>query len=179
MDSNNFKCKIANGKTVKDNQAGGLLIRNAAPRDIDEIHEIIESYSKDTIILERSRENIESSISSFYVAEISGSIAGVISYYDYGSHLKEIRSLGVRKGFLRRGIGTALLAKILQLLCEENSPKIFVLTYTPQFFERNGFSVISKDTLPEKIWKDCVNCKNIETCNETALEYFCDMPRPQ
>jgi amino-acid N-acetyltransferase len=154
-----------------------LVVRNAAPNNIDEIYEIIASYSKNGIILERSHENIKASISCFYVAEINGSVAGVISYYDYGDHLKEIRSLGVKKGFLRQGIGSALLRKVIQPLCEGNNPKIFVLTYTPEFFERNGFSIIPKDTLPEKIWKDCVKCKNIDICNETALEYHCNTPQ--
>src|SRR5208337_5051102 len=112
---------------------------------IDAIYEIIASYSKEGIILERSHENIKTSISCFHVAEINGSVGGVISYYDYGDHLKEIRSLGVKKSFLRQGIGSALLRKVMQHLCEGNSPKIFVLTYTPQFFERNGFSIIPKD----------------------------------
>ncbi len=164
---------MENNALKSDFAKSSLIIRNAAPNDIDAIYEIIASYSKEGIILERSHENIKASISCFHVAEVSGTVAGVISYYDYGDHLKEIRSLGVKNSFLRQGIGSALLHTIIKLLCGENSPKIFVLTYTPQFFERNGFSIISMDTLPEKIWKDCVNCKNMDICSETALEYHC------
>ena len=151
------------------------VIRKAVPDDINAIYDIIKSYSNDGVILERSHGNIKLSLSDFHVAELNHAIAGVISHFDYGTHLKEIRSLGVKKNFLRRGIGSALLMKVIQDLCRQNKPKIFVLTYTPEFFERNGFSVIQKDTLPEKIWKDCSKCKNIDICSEIALEYQCTL----
>jgi amino-acid N-acetyltransferase len=150
------------------------LIRKATPHDIEVIHEIIKAYSVDGVILARSREDIRSSLYCFHVAAIDNEIVGIISYYDYGIHLKEIRSLGVKKSFLRKGIGSALLKKVIEILCNRSRPRIFVLTYTPAFFECNGFTAISKNELPEKIWKDCINCSNIDTCNETALEYRCE-----
>jgi len=149
------------------------VIRKATTDDIDSIFTIIKFYSDGGIILERSLKDLKSSLYYFYVAEISQTIVGTCSYYDYGGHLMEIRSLGVKKNFLRQDIGSALIKRVIQDLCALNKPKIFVLTYTPEFFKRNGFSIISKNTLPEKIWKDCVTCKNIDTCNEIALEYNC------
>ncbi len=149
------------------------IIRKAMPDDVDSILDLIKLYSDEGIILERSLKDVNSSINCFYVAEINHSLAGVCSFYDYGGHLKEIRSLGVKKNFLRQGIGSALVKLVVRDLCTLNNPRIFVLTYTPEFFERNGFSVISKNTLPEKIWKDCITCRNIDSCHETALEFNC------
>ena len=149
----------------------GAIIRKAKRKDIDSIYDIIKFYSDDGIILKRTRTDILGFLSDFYVAEIDRTIAGTISFFDYGSHLKEIRSLGVKKEFLRHGIGSLLLKRAIQYLCEENTPRIFVLTLNVNFFEKNGFSVISMDSLPEKIWKDCRTCKKIESCDETALEY--------
>jgi len=147
------------------------VVRKATGEDINTIHEIISSYSEEGVLLARSIDDIGNTLENFYVAEVNNFITGVITYYDYGDHLKEVRSLAVRKNYLRRGIGSALLQRLILDLTAANKPKIFVLTYTPAFFERNGFAAIDMETLPEKIWKDCVYCKNQDTCHETALEY--------
>jgi amino-acid N-acetyltransferase len=147
------------------------VVRKATARDIDTIHEIIASYSEEGVLLARSIDDISDTLENFYVAEVRDITAGVVTFYDYGDHLKEVRSLAVRKNYLRRGVGSILLQKLIQDLTAANMPKIFVLTYTPAFFERNGFEAIDMETLPEKIWKDCIYCKNQDTCHETALEY--------
>lgn len=145
-------------------------IRKATSSDIDTIHEIISSYSEEGILLSRNLDDISRSIENFFVAEIGSVTVGVITFFDYGDHLKEVRSLAVNRNYLRRGIGSALLQALIAHLRAENTPRIFVLTYTPAFFERNGFTVINMDTLPEKIWKDCVFCTKQDNCTETALE---------
>lgn len=147
------------------------VIRKASEDDIESIHEIINAYSGDGTLLSRSLDDIASAIDNFYVADVSGSIAGVITYHDYGDHLKEVRSLAVKKRFLRKGIGSLLLGKLIADLTAANSPTLFVLTYTPEFFKKNGFVEINMDTLPEKIWKDCMYCINYATCSEIALLY--------
>jgi len=146
-------------------------IRNATSSDIGTIHQIISTYSEEGILLSRSLDDISHSIDNFFVAEIGTVNVGVITFFDYGDHLKEVRSLAVNPNYLRRGIGSALLQALIAHLRAANTPRIFVLTYTPAFFERNGFTVINMDTLPEKIWKDCVFCTKQDNCTETALEF--------
>ena len=43
------------------------------------------------------------------------------------------------------------------------------LTYQVEFFERLGFHKVAKETLPRKIWTDCLNCPKFPDCDETAL----------
>ncbi|MBP7738062.1 MAG: GNAT family N-acetyltransferase [Spirochaetes bacterium] len=152
---------------MKENAA----IRDATSNDIDSIHEMITSYSAEGILLSRTLDDISRTLDNFLVAEIGGSAVGVITFFDYGDHLKEVRSLAVNKGYLRRGIGSQLLKALITRIRATNTPRIFVLTYTPAFFEKNGFSVINMDTLPEKIWKDCMYCDRQDNCTETALEF--------
>ncbi len=158
-----------NAKVI--NLEKNVTIRNATSEDIDSIHEIISSYSEEGILLSRTLDDISHNIDNFFIAEIGSITVGVITFFDYGDHLKEVRSLAVNKNYLRRGIGSALLQALIARLKGANTPRIFVLTYTPTFFERNGFTLINMDTLPEKIWKDCVYCPRQDNCNETALEY--------
>ena len=149
-----------------------VAVRKARSDEILAIHGIITSYATEGVLLSRSPDDIGADIDRFFVTEDEGVITGVVTYYDYGEHLKEVRSLAVRRSHLRRGIGTALLRALIEALAPaEAHPRIFVLTYAPLFFEKNGFSPIDRNELPEKIWKDCAGCANRLNCSETALVY--------
>ncbi len=149
-----------------------VKIDKALPADIDSIYRIIKSYSDIDVVLERSREDISDSLETFLVAREKEGIRGVISYHDYGPGLKEIRSLCVSKENLRKGTGSLLLTRLIDEIRRKNSTtKIFVLTYNPAFFTKNRFVEVEKDSLPEKIWKDCDSCKNREECRETTMVY--------
>jgi amino-acid N-acetyltransferase len=147
------------------------LIRTADERDVQSIHKLIKYYADEGIILERSIDDIKINISNFLVAVSENNVIGTITYYDYGNNLKEIRSLAVDKSYKGLEIGRNLLKKMIKNISPVNKAKIFTLTYRPGFFEKNGFIPVPKDDFPEKIWKDCTNCKDRENCGETALIY--------
>lgn len=147
-------------------------IRRATEKDVNAIHELLQPYSDTGIILERTREEILRSINTFYVAEEGKELVGAVSYCNYGPRLKEVRSLAVKTGSLKRGTGSNLLEFLLRVLVDLfPETRIFVLTYSPGFFRRHRFQEVPKDSLPEKIWKDCNHCRNRESCGETAMMY--------
>ena len=146
-------------------------IRKAKLSDINDIYSILKIYSDKNIILERTKSEIETNLNHFFVSVASESISGVISYFDYGRNLKEIRSLAIKNSHTLSGIGSQLVQNIISILTKNKKVKIFVLTYSPIFFQKNNFKEVSKDSLPEKIWKDCNKCKNKVNCGETALIY--------
>jgi amino-acid N-acetyltransferase len=149
-----------------------IRLRNASPEDINDIYKIIKYYSGRGLILKRSRKDIADALDRFWVAETNNKPAGIISFYDYGATLKEIRSLAVSKNAIRSGIGSTLLKMLIDILVRQYpNATIFVLTYSPDFFAKYGFKAVNKESLPEKIWKDCLFCKDRLTCRETALVY--------
>jgi amino-acid N-acetyltransferase len=137
--------------------------------DIPKIYALLKPYVAQGLILERTLNDIKKSINTFLVYGDGKSITGVISYYNYGPFLKEIRSLAVESDSTHRGIGSRLVQEMINHIDPEIKTKIFVLTYSPIFFEHNGFLPINKESLPEKIWKDCSKCSNRENCGESAL----------
>lgn len=147
------------------------LIRTAQPGDVSSIYKLIKYYAGEGVILERSMDDIKENISNFFVAVSDGKVIGSITHYDYSKSLTEVRSLAVDKAFQGMGIGKALLAELVNRMRSGNATKIFTLTYRPDFFSKNGFVPVPKDDFPEKIWKDCANCKDEENCGETALIY--------
>jgi amino-acid N-acetyltransferase len=146
-------------------------IRTAAQGDVQEIYRLIKYYAGEGVILERTHEDIIENINNFLVAVSDNKIIGTITHYDYGKNLKEVRSLAVEREYHGSGIGKALLLELISHMTLSGSAKIFTLTYRPDFFTGNGFVVVPKDDFPEKIWKDCDNCKDRENCGETALIY--------
>ncbi len=148
-----------------------VKIREAEEKDIEDIFSLLKHYALLGVILEREREDIRSNLGTFIVAEISGELKGVATFYDYDGNLKEIRSLAVHNEFRSMGIGGRLLKAIINRIREKSSARIFVLTYRPDFFKHYGFFEVSREEFPEKIWKDCAKCKDRENCSETALVY--------
>ena len=55
--------------------------------------------------------------------------------------------------------------------------RLMSLTYEQAFFEKLGFVVVDKDTLPLKVWSDCVRCPKREGCDEIAMVHvLADVP---
>jgi alanyl-tRNA synthetase len=85
------------------------------------------------------------------------------------------RLLGIQELFLDKvagqGVGRQLVNMFLQEARELAIPQVFVLTYQQKFFEKCGFKVISKESLPQKVWKECVNCPKFPNCEEIAMIY--------
>jgi len=55
---------------------------------------------------------------------------------------------------------------------------IMSLTYEQRFFEKLGFVVVNKDTLPLKVWSDCVKCPKRDGCDEIAMvRELTDLPK--
>ena len=50
--------------------------------------------------------------------------------------------------------------------------KVFTLTYQDKFFGSLGFKVVTKDDLPQKVWKDCIDCPKFPNCDEIAMEMY-------
>ncbi|MGB2709081.1 MAG: amino-acid acetyltransferase, partial [Pseudoalteromonas nigrifaciens] len=61
-----------------------------------------------------------------------------------------------------------LLAKAKKLALN----RVIVLTRVPDFFEKQRFSFCTKESLPEKVMKDCELCLRKENCDEVAMEYI-------
>ena len=47
--------------------------------------------------------------------------------------------------------------------------RVFALTMVPGFFAKMGFSEISKNDLPHKVWSECVKCPYFPDCPEEAF----------
>jgi amino-acid N-acetyltransferase len=146
-----------------------ITCRKALPEDIDALHDLIQGYALQGIMLPRSKGALLRHLDSFIVAEEAGKLIGCGSLFRLGSDLVEIRSLGMADGYKGRGLGTQIVDALIAEARKLNVPKVMALTYAVPFFVKNGFQVVDKEIFPEKVWTDCVNCSKQDRCDEIAV----------
>ena len=145
--------------------------RKATFADVDEIHELIAGYAARGIMLPKPHSTLYETLREFVVAEdvASKKIVGVGALHLTWNELAEVRSMAVHADFSRKGIGSAIVKKLLAEGRAVGVKKFFTLTYRPEFFKSLGFTLTTKESLPHKIWKDCMDCPKFPNCDEIAL----------
>lgn len=145
------------------------MIRKAKISDVPEIGRLVNFYAEKGEMLPRPLMELYERVRDFLVYEVEGRVVGTCSLSIYDGDLAEIRSLAVWKDYEGRGIGTKLTRACLDEAASLGIKRVFALTYKPGFFERLGFKVIDKMELPQKIWRDCLQCAKFPQCDEVAL----------
>ena len=151
---------------------GCMNVRNAQISDVDAIHSLISCYAEQERMLFRSHADIYENLQIFKVAEPQkGQVVGCCALGVVWSDLAEIKSLAVDEGHFGKGAGKALVSACIDQAKELGVEKVFSLTLEPQFFEKLGFVVVSKEIFPMKVWSDCARCSKQDHCDETAMIY--------
>jgi amino-acid N-acetyltransferase len=150
----------------------GMLIRQAKATDVDTIYTLIKENSDNGLLLPSSRYKIFSRLQGFVVVEdedqkIIGCGALVILWGD----LAEIQSLVIAPHKQGMGYGKTIVEFLIKRTASLNIPKVLTLTYQIDFFAKLGFTIIDKDSIPRKIWGECLECPKLECCDETAMIY--------
>ena len=96
-------------------------------------------------------------------------IVGVAALNICWEDLAEVKSLAVREDYQAKGMGRQLVEHCLSEAVVLGIYRVFTLTYQPKFFEKLGFKLVDKSSLPHKIWADCLKCPKFPDCDEIAL----------
>jgi len=120
-------------------------------------------------MLFRSLADIYENLQTFIVAELDNNIVGCCALEVIWSDLAEIKSLAIDEAYKGKGIGRGLVAAAVEQATKLGVPKIFALTLEPVFFEKSGFEIVEKETLPMKVWSDCARCSKQQHCDEIAV----------
>lgn len=153
-------------------QAGSSIeavVRPAVVTDGVQIANLVNLYASRAEMLPKSRYQVYQHIAGFIVAEVNGKIVGCGVLHVLWEDLAEIRSLAVQEAYQRQGLGTKMVARLIDKARLLGLSQVFALTYVPGFFEAIGFHGIDKRSLPQKIWIDCINCAKFPECDEEAL----------
>jgi len=148
----------------------GLRLRSARVQDAQAICELVNHYAERGKMLHRSLESVYDSLREFKVVQDDdGRIVGCVAVDVFWADLAEIKSLAVAPDHLRRGIGGMLVQAAIEDARALGITRVFALTYEEHFFRRNGFEVVDRRTLPEKVWRECISCPKADACDEIAM----------
>lgn len=150
--------------------AAALTIRPAVCADIDAIENLIGEASRTTTVLPRPRLAIIEQLRDFVVAESGGRLVGCAALNLQAEGLAEIKSLVVAPGLRAGGVGRRLVAALVEQGRGLGLDRLFALTDSVGFFEKAGFALADKETLPHKVWNECIRCPKFFNCAEEAVE---------
>ena len=160
-----------------------MRMRNAALPDAEQIHRLISVHFETGTLLPRTFPEICENVRDFVVAEEAGRIVGCGALHLYGLHLAEVRSIAVDPSYQKKGMGLRLLRRLLTEAAKHKVSSVCLFTRIPEFFARLGFSIVRREDIPDKLYKDCCVCRKLHCCDEVAmirgeLPTFAILPQP-
>jgi len=150
-------------------QANDIEVRPAQAQDVHHIYNLMLPFMQDKTLINRDQDDIFEHLQEFIVAIKDDVVLGVSALHVYDSDLAEIRSLVVSPKAQRMSIGHQLV-KACEVMCLKlGISRVFALTYVDKFFLSQGYAVVAKESLPQKIWTVCVHCPKFSHCDEIAV----------
>lgn len=146
-----------------------MTIRPATIADVPAMQAVINSHAELGKMLFKSLAQLYEALRDFAVCEVDGKVVGCVGLAVIWADLAEVRSLAVADGHQGRGIGRRLVEWCVEEARRLQIRRVFSLTYEEGFFARLGFETVEKDTLPLKVWSDCVRCPKRLNCDEIAM----------
>ena len=151
-----------------------IVIRRATLADVEAMHDLINGFATEGLMLAKSRRQLYQNIRDFWVAEAiekegDRTLAGCGALHIIWGDLGEIRSLAVFKRFQKNGVGRRLAEALLGEADMLKLPRVFALTYQRAFFEHLEFRLVDKATMPHKVWGECMDCPKFPNCDELAM----------
>ncbi|HEX9882456.1 MAG TPA: N-acetyltransferase, partial [Desulfobaccales bacterium] len=141
------------------------MVRKAKIHEVPEIRRFLGEFTLEGGILPRTLADLYGQLRDYFVyREDQGPLIGVGALHICWAGLGEIRSVAVALEHRGRGIGSRLVTTCLAEARVLGLSEIFLLTLVPDFFQRFGFKVVSREELLPIVWADCVNCVKFPDC---------------
>jgi len=145
-------------------------LRHAVLSDVPAIQKLVNNFAARGEMLPRSLSELFENIRDYYVAENDGGeVVGCAALHVTWGDLAEVKSVAVREDHRGDGLGAALVSACLADARALGAPRLFVLTYIPDYFARFGFQQVEKADLPQKVWSECIRCPKFPDCGEVGM----------
>ncbi|KAA5831110.1 amino-acid N-acetyltransferase [Saccharopolyspora hirsuta] len=128
-------------------------IRPARVRDVRGIKALIDHYAG-KVVLGKDLVTLYEDVQEFWVAESDGELVGCGALHVLWEDLAEIRTVAVDPMSKGRGVGHAIVARLIEAAAELGLARIFVLTFETDFFGRHGFLPIADTPVPPEVYEE-------------------------
>lgn len=149
-----------------------MEIRKAASSDVESMQELIQHFAELGLMLPRTVKSLCEHLQCFTVAVEDDKVVGLAGLHVLWKDLAEIRSLAVSPQMHGQGVGSQIVQSLMREAETLGIAQVLSLTYQIGFFEKLDFHVVQKESLPHKVWKDCIYCKKFYHCDEVSMVYY-------
>lgn len=140
--------------------ADQLVVRRARTSDVPSIKALVDIYAG-KILLEKNLVTLYESVQEFWVGEIDGELIGCGALHVLWSDLGEVRTVAVHPKVRGKGVGHAIVERLLAVAADLHLQRIFVLTFEQEFFARHGFTEIEGTPVTSEVYDEM--CRSYDT----------------
>jgi amino-acid N-acetyltransferase len=144
-------------------------LRRARTADVPTLHKLINHFASGDAMLPRSLNELYENVRDYFVMENEGEVVGCCALHVTWGDLGEVKGLAVREDHQGKGLADRLDEACLEDARQLGLPRLFVLTYIPDYFQRFGFRRVEKAELPQKVWSECIRCPKFPDCGEVSM----------
>lgn len=146
-------------------------LRPAHTADVPAIHDLVQFYTEDRVLLAKALVTLYEDVQEFVVAEDNGDVVGCGALHVLWEDLAEVRTLAVLPARKGQGVGAQVLTELLHRARTLGIRKVFCLTFERQFFTRFGFREISGAPVSHEVYSQL-----LQSYDEGVAE-FLDLER--
>jgi amino-acid N-acetyltransferase len=128
------------------------VIRRARTSDVRGIRDLVAPLAARRVLVSKEAVTYFESLQEFRVAELGGRIVGCGALHVMWEDLAEVRTVAVHPDFTGQGLGSALLAALLDDARDLGVSRVFCLTFETAFFARHGFEVIEGQAVDPTVY---------------------------
>jgi amino-acid N-acetyltransferase len=150
-------------------------VRRARTSDVPGIRALVDAFTGDRRLLAKAMVTLYEDVQEFFVAVDGASgverVVGCGALHVLWEDLAEVRTLAVSQEVHGRGIGSALLDRLVENARELGVRRLFCLTFETSFFARHGFA-----PLEDSVVDGDVKAELLQSADEGVAE-FLDLER--
>lgn len=156
-----------------------MNVSKARIADVPAMHRLINDFANRGDMLPRALSQIYENLRDYFVVRDGSTLIGCAALHVSWLDLSEIRSLAVKQSRQGERLGATLVQSCVDEALSLGLPQVFCLTRQPEFFQKQGFTLVDKSRLPHKVWAECYYCPLFPDCDEVALIRALDAPPPE
>jgi amino-acid N-acetyltransferase len=146
-----------------------VILRPAAERDAEGIHALVTAHLAEGRLLPRHLDEVRRHAHRFVVAEAGGAVRACAELAPLSGGVAEVRSLVVSAPYRHAGLAGKLVAGLRDTAAAHGFETLSAFTHDARFFVRQGFSIVPRLWVPEKIATDCHTCPLCLRCEQYAM----------
>jgi|SRR5579871_207236 len=146
-----------------------LTLRPATESDADALYALISAHVAEGHLLPRQLDELRTHATRFVVCEQNGAIHACAELSPLSKDVAEVRSLVVAGAFRRAGVAARLVDELNHMAKAAGFKSLTAFTHDARFFVRQGFSIVPRTWMTEKVSKDCFTCPFLFGCKQYAM----------